>query len=499
MSKKSRILSLMLAVIMIVSISLTGCTGKTETSQAEKTTEASKNDSTDSKDTKKQEVKPVKLVWYLRNSAPKNLETVLAKANELISSKINATLDLRFINPGDYNDKMQMIMASSEEFDLSFTASWANDYLNNVSKGAYIPLDDLLVKFPALKQSLPEGIWNATKVNGKIYGVPNNQVMYDQPGFWFLKSLVDKYKFDFSTVKKLSDLTPIFQTIKDKEPDVIPLRAGVTTWFKEKYISLVEGFAIDTNAWEVYDETNTPEMLETFKTLREWNQKGFFPPDVATLKDEESLIKAGKIFSRYSRQKPGNEAEFKAKYGFECVCLEAGPRPINRGGVLSTLTAISVTSKNQEKAMALLDAVNTDKDIYNTLIFGLEGQDYAKVSENRIEKKPECYSAPGWMIGNVFNSYLIPGQPDDVWELTRKNNESAMIDQIIEFNFSRKNVENELAQINAVRKEFDSILANGLDDPEKILKLRHEKMKAAGVEKVLSEIKAQLDDWKKSK
>lgn len=497
MKRKNRIMSLVLALMMTVGMVLAGCASKTDTpnSTSSSTPEATaKPEVTE----KVEEVKPVKLVWYIRSAEPKNMASVMEKANEIIKDKINATLEFKFINPGDYEKKMQLVMSSGEEYDISFTASWTNNYLNNVSKGAYIPLDDMLAKYPDLQSLFKEEIWDAVKVDGKTYGIPNNQIMGDQPGLWLKKDLVDKYNLDVTKVKSLNDLTPIFQTIKDGEPGVSAIRGGIPTSFME-YAPILEGasgfgFALDTKTWKVYFQ---PEQLTSqFKQMREWYEKGFFPQDVATIKDELSLIKAGKVSSRYSRQKPGIDAELKTSYGFDVINFSTGPAVISKSAVTSTLNAVSATSKNPDRAVMLINLIDTNKELFNLLKYGIEGQDYTKVSDNRIEVIPDSYSVPGWLFGNELNSFVVPGQVDDVWEQTKMLNDSSMIDPSISFTFDRKNVENEIAQLSAITAEFTPILMNGLDDVDKTLKAMMDKRKAAGHDKVLAELQQQVDAWR---
>jgi len=492
---------MLLGVVMIVLaiVALTGCSGN-KGEEGNSPAPVVNNSTTTPKEDAgkvdpKEELEPVDLIWYMRGDEPANAASVMAEVNKLLNEKINATLEMRFISPGDYESKMQLVMSSSEVYDLAFTSNWTNNFLNNVSRGAYLPLNDLLELAPDVKTLFQPDIWGAVSTGGKIYGVPNNQIMGDTSGMWFKKDLVDKYSLDVKNVKSLAELTPIFETIKKNEPDVIPLRQGELTWFAKfsPEVTLVEGYSVDTNTWRVWD--GAEDLTDTYKILREWNQKGFFPQDVATLKDENSLIKAGKIFSRYARPKPGLEAELKASHGFEFITTQTGTMTIGAGSVTSTISAISATSKNPERAMMLLNLVNTDKELYNMLVFGLEGQDYTKVGDNRIEPKEGSYALPGWLLGNVFNSYLLPGQADDVWEQTKKLNDESIVSPLINFTFDRTPVENEMAQISAVRAEFDPILKNGMDDPDKIFKQRQEKLKTAGQDKVIKEIEKQLAAW----
>ncbi|MEC0090015.1 ABC transporter substrate-binding protein [Paenibacillus macquariensis] len=497
MERRKRKIGMVLPLIMTVGMLVAGCSSKSDTPSNTSTSTTKAQTEVTQKDG---ELKPVKLVWYLRSAEPKNMPSIMEKANEIIKDKINATVEFKFINPGDYEQKMQLVMSSGEEYDISFTASWTNNYFDNVSKGAYAPLDEMLAKYPDLQNMFKKEVWDAVKVDGKTYGIPNNQIMGDQPGLWMKKDLVDKYNIDVTKVKSLNDLTPIFQTIKDGEPGVSAIRAGIPTSFME-YAPILEGtagfgYALDTKTWKVYFQ---PEQLTSqFKLMREWYEKGFFPQDVATIKDELSLIKAGKVFSRYSRQKPGIDAELKTSYGFDVNNSSTGPAVISKSAVTSTLNAVSATSKNPDRAMMLINLIDTNKELFNLLKFGIEGQDHTKVSDNRIETKADAYTVPGWLFGNELNSFVVPGQPDDVWEQTKKLNDSAVIDPSISFTFDRKNVENEIAQLNAITAEYKDILTNGLDDVDKTMKSMMDKRKAAGHDKVLAEIQKQVDEWRKS-
>ncbi|GBF77321.1 sugar ABC transporter substrate-binding protein [Paenibacillus sp. 598K] len=499
MERSKRVwMTMMLTICMVVGLALAGCSSNQEASTSTQSSSSENSDSPSSQTEQPTELEPVKLVWYLRAPEPNNAASVIQKANEMIQSKINATVDFKFVNPGDYNNKMQLVMSSGEEYDIAFTSNWANPYVSNATRGAYVPVDDLLAQYPDLKNSMRQEVWDGVRVNGKIYGIPNNQIMATAPGIWFKKDLLDKYQIDATQFKSLEDWGAAYEKIKAGEPDVSPLREGIPTAYSNSS-SPVDGtdLSIDPNTWQVYYLNYT--LTDRFKIMRDWYQKGYFPQDVATLKDEVSLIKAEKIFSRYYTIKPGAEAEFKANYGFDIVIAPTNSPRLPKAAGQTTMNAISTTSKNQERAMMLINLLHTDKELFNLLKFGIEGQDYTKVSDNRIEPKADAYSLSGWILGNEFNSYVIPGQTDDVWEQTKELNDSAQADPTTGFTFNTESVQNEIAQLSAVTAEFLPILKNGMADIDQTMEAMKEKRKAAGEDKVIAEAQRQLDEWLKTK
>ena len=90
---------------------------------------------------------------------------------------------------------MNMLISSGEEFDVCFTTqSWLNKYQPNVSRGAFLALDDLIDEHaPDLKEVLPEFLFEQARVDGSIYAIPNYQICYDSFGFMMRKDLVEKY------------------------------------------------------------------------------------------------------------------------------------------------------------------------------------------------------------------------------------------------------------------------------------------------------------------
>jgi putative aldouronate transport system substrate-binding protein len=106
-----------------------------------------------------------------------------------------------------------------------------------------------------------------------------------------------------------------------------------------------------------------------------------------------------------------------ANYGHKRIHIPLSKPYITSDSPTATMNAISASSKNPEKAIKLLEVLNIDKEIFNLLCFGIEGEHYKKAGDNRIEKINDKYKfTTAWMFGNQFNAYLTPEQTDDVWE-----------------------------------------------------------------------------------
>ncbi|MGL5084373.1 MAG: ABC transporter substrate-binding protein, partial [Clostridium sp.] len=109
---------------------------------------------------------PVKLKWYAIGAEPKDLKLVQEEANKYLTDKINATIDMQFIDYGDYTQKMGVIINSGESFDLAFTCSWAGDYLGNARKGGFLELNDYLeTTGKDMKEAIDQRFWDGATID----------------------------------------------------------------------------------------------------------------------------------------------------------------------------------------------------------------------------------------------------------------------------------------------------------------------------------------------
>lgn len=457
--------------------------------------------------------KPVKLVWYFTGSPQPDGDLVYAKANELLA-KYGLDVDFKIIDWGSYDEKMRVKIAASEEFDLCFTANWINNYYQNVAKGAFLPLDAMLAKdAPKLKATVPDSIWSATRVDGKVYGLINYQISAMTNGIWFRNDLLDKYKFDPKSVKKISDLEPFLAAVKKGDPSMFPAInnfpgrmigfVNATLGFDEVGGRAVPGVVrLGDKGLKVVNQFASKEVMDYFKLMRDWYQKGYIRQDAISIKDINPEIKAGRISCGFEgTHKPGGDAEYAAMYGFPVTSVAISKPVLLTSSIIATMNAVSRTSKNPDEAVRFMEILNSDKELYNLVTYGIEGMHYKKLGPNRIEVLPgsKYNTGTAWEFASTFNAYLLPGQPDSVWDDTKKINASAVPSPIIGFNFNPDPVNSEIAQCNSVVDEFLPALETGSYDPAAQMPQFLAKLDKAGAPKIIAEMQKQIDAWKATK
>jgi putative aldouronate transport system substrate-binding protein len=494
MKKNQKIVCAAVAAISMVA-ALSGCKAKPST--ATNTPEP-------------QKLSEAKLTWYyVGNGQQKDNDEVEAELNKYLKDKINASVKMNVFDWGSYDQKLKLMIASNEEFDICFTSSWTNNYTANVARGAFVELDTMMDKVaPKLKQVIDPAFFNGIKVNEKVYAVPTNKELPHQWGVLLQKKYVDKYNIDVEKIKSYKDLEAVLQVIKEKEPSLYPMDHGFVAdlWDNMGVDNSPGVVKYDTTDFKVFNKWETPEMASYLQDMRRWYQAGYFRRDVLNVKDFNADMNAGKVFASSQSLKPGKDAEMTRSSGIEWVQAPLYPAYASTRDTQTAMQAISINSKNQERALMFLELLNTDKYVNNLVNFGIENKHYVKKSDNVIDfpagvdAKSSTYN-PGisWAFANQFINYLWSNEDPKKWDNYKQFNSSAIVSKAMGFNFDSEPVKNELAACAAVRTEFEDALTNGVIDPADGLSKMISKLKAAGADKVIAEQQKQLDQWRAKK
>lgn len=477
--------------------------------------------------------KEVTLKWIFGGPGEqKDSQEVWAAFNEKLKDYLpNTTVELECISTSDFAEKWKLISASQENLDLVWSG-WMLQYVSEVQKGSYMPLDDLVDQYaPELYEEIPENIMDKSRVNGELYSIPCMQQMVSfVSAMGFPMDIYEKYK-DQIDLQGLMDFFSSHQTM-DKE-----------CWDKiEEYILMIKnGGDLDNGVYgfanfvekgyewvqnpykiNIYSDDLTPVNLyrtpeyETFvNVISDWYNKGYIRKDVMTADNLSDSIYEIKGLDNYLVGQgflpSQSEIETKEKANSQAyVQIPLDNSHYIPYAASSTNTAISINSKNPVRAMKLLKLMNTKEgaELYNLLVYGIEGKHYNKVNDLEIEpigytSQPTADSPYGqykWAVGNTYNAYEIY-MPDK--SVTLKNdfikevNEKASASKLKGFTLNTDNIKTELAQINTVIGEYKTTLDSGAaPDPKGLYQEFVEKLKVAGDDKVIEEIKNQIDAWR---
>ena len=510
----------MMAVLVSLAMILTSCAQATQTPVVEPTKAAVEQEPT--KPPEPTELPAVELTYYYPGSPQADLPIVNEAINEYLKQKINATIKLVQLDWGAYNEKMNLMFSGGEACDIVFTAPWINNYFQLVNNESLKGLDELLPKYaPELWQDIKPEFWNAVRVKGTIYAVPNQQIWVKPWGFAARKDIAEKYNFDWQAVTKWDDLDPFLEQIKKNEPDIIAwgsfpgFRHEIYGWDPlDDGIGAADISIIGTNALtpdlKAFNVLETPEFKGFIDTMYRWYQAGYVPkepdPDAAT------SWKAGKYVLWSHLIDPRTWEWEKRTKGYEFIGKPlTDPVIMTTASVVATLNAVCASSKNPERAMMWLNLINTDEYLYNLFNYGIEGKHWVWVDKAKkligLPEGKETWADTGyypdtlWMYGSNFLAYYTsaPDADNKLWDQIREVNNSSTPSQALGFTFDRANVQTEIANVNAAATEFCLPLIQGTISSDEGLQTCIDKVKEAGVDKIIEEMQKQLDAFKAAK
>ena len=366
-------------------------------------------------------------------------------------------------------------------------------------------LNDYLDKAPALKAAIPQYAWDAVKVNGEdIYAIPNVQIYAMWQALYVTKEYADKYGLDASKFETMDDLVPFMEQVSKNEKDVYTYKPGIYPWAYYDSSTVIPGMPMirvrnDDEECKAYLCYETDEYYEGVKALRSYYQNGYIRKDIASSSGDSTSSKPTVITA--GAFKPGALEDIARSERGECVAIPLGEPCVNAEMSTQTLTAIGANCKYPEKAIKIMELVNTNMDVYHLIVHGIKGKHYEETEDGHIKPiniKNYNFHDVGWYFGNQFNSRVPEGKSLDVWEQMEDLNNNAVKSKLLGFSFDSTNVVNELANISAIYKEYIGLL-DGSVETDSTLEAFKAKMKTAGVEKVLAEVQKQIDEFLKKK
>lgn len=548
---KKRTICLLLAMIMVLSIVLAGCSKTAETPAADETpatTEpAETTDNTETPEAPEETAEPAleqKTIQLMITGAGKqaNSDKVWAAFNEQLQQYVpNTTVEFIDVPFEEYSEKFSQVLASGEGVDLAWTG-WLINKPQNIADGNLMPLDDLLAEYgqgivDILGENVVEIHRNAA--DGKLYYLPSWQGLCGERRGWLVvteiaelagdtwiedtEAALNKWRNNYSGIED-------FQAVLDQATKYLAaakeagkLGAGINTgrafgWsmYNGMYSFLGVGGAeigitYCDGTFTVKDGVAGEHYKLYAQTMADWYKEGYIRSDIMSV-DTSTLTtpKNGEItdttyvFSCDPYLTEADQEAAIADAGMDMTYL-----PIEENAYLilggDTSYAIPYCADEPERAMMVLNAIYSQPDLYNTLIYGIEGEDYTKNADGTITTSyvgasptaDDSYGIQRWIIGSCKNALINNGTDPNYYADLEALEATAQVNPFLNFTFDRTNVEGICASILNVYYEYGPQIDNGVagDNWEELYNNYMAARKDAGIEELVTEFQNQLNAY----
>lgn len=456
---------------------------------------------------------------------------VLAELNKVLKERLNAELDIQWVEWNNYATKYQMELVSGSDIDLIFTSStWLNLWENS-EKDAFMDISELLPQYaPQLWADTTKEEWDGCTYKGKIVSLPEHRKwQLSTPLFAYRKDWAKE--FGIENVNSMDTLEQYCKAILEKKPGVIPYNVGGSAASNELYAMWMRqdtdyvlgpgsvGMACPVanasydNNWTAVSPVFDDKFLDFAKKMKEWGDAGFWPEDVmsGTIDTKAAFLSgtSGLYSMNVSNYYPLFQEMAKENKDAELGAFFFDEK---RGFCISdvmTQDSCSVTAnaKNPERALMMYDLFQYDKDIYHLTQYGIEGQQYV-VNQDGFREKPEGYDedrdAYIWDMWSTRNDALeIPEfnpyqkQIDDVNALIKP---WTKINPWGSFIVDTSSINSQVTAINEAGTTWLPAIQFGkAGDPEDAVKQYRAALTNAGIDSYMQEVERQMKEYNSNK
>lgn len=316
------------------------------------------------------------------------------------------------------DEKLNLLVTNQEPFDAMKLNS--AQFYKLATAGALEPLDDLINKLgPNIKNAISEKSWESTKINGKIYAIPETG-----SGIAISEELIVRQdwldELGLQVPTNTDELYTVLKTIKEKK-NVIPLVGskdsiqsllgdiaaafGVTTWW------------VDNNGTLTH-QVETPQMKEFLTYMNKLYKEGLIDSELPLSTSAKAIEKfssgkaamyklawfnAPNTINALTKNNPNAKVSvipfLKGKDGKAQVFANTGT---------TWFIAIPKYSKNKEEAFKFLDK-KLEPAIFKELAIGIEGTHHKVEDGKYIPILPKFNEdlnyASGFMTGVDEKNY----------------------------------------------------------------------------------------------
>ncbi|TBL71079.1 extracellular solute-binding protein [Paenibacillus thalictri] len=364
-----------------------------------------------------------------------------------LEKKLNVKLNITWLSPNNYLDKMNVTLASGDLPDVMLIENpFAPNVVTALRQGVFWDVTDQIKNYPNL-MAYPKDSWENVKVEGKLYGITRARPTDGQYGTPILrKDWLDK--LGLKTPETLDDFYNVMKAFTEQDPDGNGKKdtygfIGYVEADNMGYFSWVRDAFNHANGWKVEgDKITHPDLLPgTRDALLWWNRaykEGLVNPDFAVMKlsQMKDQLKAGKggMFSSAVLQdwillSDLRKIEPKADYLPLDYVQGPGGKFVGRDSSHFGMYAISkkVPEAKMKQIIGMFDK-GSSEDIAVLANFGIKGvhfneADGMRISTEQAFKDNVSLEAMG-QVFTINDKYAIrafaTGIPKDMYERNKK-------------------------------------------------------------------------------
>jgi len=346
--------------------------------------------------------------------------------------------------PYDYEYKNAFLNSSlfttypqveSDQFDIFLIHGYEEFQLLN---GDYL-LSDLTSNFDneskLLKSYINANFIKGVKYEGSLSVIPNNRSVGKSQVMLINKKVCEQLSYDPSLFTKIDSIFDYDETGISFLEDVIKNAPGVTPVAGDFSIPNIKYFSeTDDDTFSLITaqiDNGTTEFMPFVKTIKSPFEQTTFINNYRSYKRLHALTtpvafdSAGEFAIGFFT----GTADEISKYADDYQIVTLQYAQLTRDDAFASGFAVSSYTKNMDRAMQIITAINTNTELRTILQYGKEGVHWRHDMEdaNVIRILNDKYQMDINETGNTFVTYPKEGEPISAWDFAKESNKSLYI------------------------------------------------------------------------
>lgn len=470
---------------------------------------------------------PLPMRWILPGTAKFDVDMVEDALHEaLLADGLNIKPDFIYYNWDVWEQKTNVMFAAGDEFEMIHTMdNGSPSTATLLSKNAIIPLNDLLNEYgQTMLELFPDAVWEQATHDGQIMAIPAPWIDMGVENYFAMRQdMLDKYGLELpNTLDELYDVCVAIQQGELAETGLnwyLSIRAQGNVGLYTPLQRGIDGYPFENIEMMgiIYEDGTVASYLESDQ-FKQWcdftyrmNQAGLVYPDLLSMDtgsyneptERGNFVASDRNFSSEHtlRQYDPNVSLVNLYLNKEVDKYRFTAYP--------NCNTVSATSPHPEVAVQFMNWLYSSQDHMDLLTLGIEGVHWNSEGERTYSLTDynidgttlqSQYSFGNWMTGWApYQRFNI----DSNWELSAELEYTFSEDTKTfissGFVFSPSNVAAEYANCQAVITTYINPILLGFQTYEESMPAALQRMKDAGLDKVVEEIQTQFAAFLASK
>ncbi|MBR4031636.1 MAG: hypothetical protein IKJ07_02770 [Clostridia bacterium] len=312
---------------------------------------------------------------------------------------------------------------------------------------------------------------------GSTYAIPNNVQIGEYKYMLVDKDLFDEWRYNSEQVSTVLDLNHFFEDISNSNPEILPIDAtfdeciGQFVWYwnidwvedefgdniysigdgnKFSLLGALYGDAATASRGQISLGFNSlftsPEYRDIYLKLKEYEYNGYYATEGDTRTNAAVSFVDGDYTIKASMEE--NDGVYTDENGKEYYAYVVKYPEVDETSLYGNMFGVFANSSNVSACVSVLTMLNTDSKLRNILQYGVEGVDYTIDEETGVltRSADTLYKMDIEKTGNCFIAHPEEGLPADYWENAKNQNNDALINPLLGFDF------------NSIFEEYDNDL-----------------------------------------